>query len=259
MMRRRADPLRAPDGRCLRDLPAWSLQPGTCWALLGPNGSGKTSLLREMGGREAPTADTPWTWQGKPLPVWHDPAWARQRASLGQRQLLTAGITVRSVIEMGAYPWGGAGRVSATIIADVIDRWQLRALMSRRWPELSGGEQQRVQLARSQLQLRLAGTGAGRLWLLDEPLAALDWPHQQLVIDACRDAAAEGAMVVVSVHDFNSARALASHSLVLGGDEVFAGEIASPSWRMALEQAFALRLAEVAHPQTGCPWLVPLR
>lgn len=260
MMQRQPGPLRDPSGRLLCTLPALDWQPGQRWAVMGPNGIGKSSFLREAGGRESVSADTPWHCQGRPLPVWHDPDWARQRASLGQQHLLTAALSVRTVIEMGAYPWGGAAAIPADLMRTLIADWDLAALLTRRWPELSGGEQQRVQLARSALQLSLADVAQPRLWLLDEPLAALDWPHQQQVIRACHDAAAAGATVVVSVHDLNAAHALASHALVLGRDGVlYAGEIADEPWRLALEQALQVRLRWVDHPEDGRPWLLPLR
>lgn len=260
MMRRRAAPLHDPSGRVLCQLPALDWRPGECWALMGPNGIGKSSCLREVSGRESAAHDTPWVWRDAPLPVWHDPDWARQRASLGQQHVLSAPLRVRTVIEMGAYPWGGAAAIPAALMATLIGDWDLAALLDRRWPELSGGEQQRVQLARSALQLALADPAQPRLWLLDEPLTALDWPHQQQVISACHAAAAAGATVAVSVHDLNAAHALASHALVLGRDGVlFAGEMDNEKWRCALEQALQVRLGWVDHPEDGRPWLLPLR
>lgn len=261
MMQREAGNLCNPAGRVLMRLPALSLPPGTCWSLLGPNGSGKSSLLREMAGRDDDQARSPWCWRGQPLPRWHDAAWARVRASLGQRQWLTASLSARTVVEMGAFPFGGARHPRVReALETVISTWALSPMLQRPWPELSGGEQQRVQLARSQLQLRLALAEGPALWLLDEPLAALDWPHQRQVVQVCREMAAAGALVVVSVHDVNVARDLGHHSLVLGeGGVLHAGEVQDEPWRLALEQAFGVGLGWVPSPSDGRSWLLPLR
>lgn len=258
MMHRAAGPLRDPAGHPLLDLPALDLQPGEVWALLAANGAGKSSLLREMSGHDD-GQPSPWRWRQQPLPCWHDREWARVRASLGQRQVLTASLGARTVVEMGAFPFGGMQVAAARHAFEAVEaRWSLAALLSRPWPQLSGGEQQRVQLARSQLQLLLALENGPALWLLDEPLAALDWPHQREVVKVCRDMAARGALVVVSVHDINIARELCTHSLVWGGGLLLhAGARDDEPWRLALEQAFDTRLGWVE--AGGTPWLLPLR
>lgn len=258
MMHRAAGPLRDPAGHALLGLPALNMQPGEVWALLAANGAGKSSLLREMSGCDDAQISL-WTWRDQPLPCWHDRSWARVRASLGQRQMLTASLSARTVIEMGAFPFGGMQAAAASqAFAAVVTRWSLETLLVRPWPQLSGGEQQRVQLARSQLQLLLALASGPALWLLDEPLAALDWPHQREVVAVCRDMASRGALVVVSVHDINVARDLSTHSLVWGeGRLLHAGARDDEPWRLALEQAFGVRLGWVE--AGGAPWLLPLR
>lgn len=258
MMRRAAGPLHDPAGHPLLDLPALHLQPGEVWSLLAPNGAGKSSLLREMAGRDDGQA-SPWTWRDQPLPCWHDRDWAQVRASLGQRQVLTASLSAGTVVGMGAFPFGGLQSAAASRAFDtVVARWSLPDLLSRPWPQLSGGEQQRVQLARSQLQLLLALDAGPALWLLDEPLAALDWPHQREVVSVCRDMVALGALVVVSVHDINAARDLSTHSLVWGeGRVLHAGARQDEPWRLALEQAFGVALDWVGAGETA--WLLPRR
>lgn len=252
--------LHTPSRQPLLTLPDLVLRGGECWALLGPNGAGKSTFLRHCAGHDPQQPAAGWCWQGQPLPDWSDAGWARTRTFLPQQHHLTASLSVAALVRMAAYPWGGWHQRLEEEFMRVVAVWDLAHLLARRWHELSGGEQQRVQLARSALQLALAEPDQPRLWLLDEPLAALDWPHQQTAQTACRTAADAGALVLVSVHDMNAALAMATHVLVLGqGRVLMCGELALEPVRMALEQAFSARLGWVSHPEDGRPWLVPLR
>lgn len=277
MMSIAAQPLHTPSRQPLLELPDLVMRGGECWALLGPNGAGKSTFLRHCAGHDPQQPASGWHWQGKPLPLWSDGGWARTRSFLPQQHHLTASLTVAALVRMAAYPWGGAHARLDAEFGRAVTAWDLGHLLARRWHELSGGEQQRVQLARSALQLALAEPDQPRLWLLDEPLAALDWPHQQTAVTACRAAAEAGALVLVSVHDMNAALAMATHVLVMGqGRVLMHGAIVGKDQagngqaetgqsgrqdqvREALETAFSARLGWVSHPEDGRPWLVPLR
>lgn len=267
MMTIAAQPLYAPSCQPLLTLPDLEMRPGECWVLLGPNGAGKSTFLRHCAGHDPRQPVSGWQWRHQPLPLWNDTAWARSRSFLPQQHHLTAALTVAALVRMAAYPWNGWHARLDAGFAEVAATWDLEHLLTRRWHELSGGEQQRVQLARSALQLALAEPDQPRLWLLDEPLAALDWPHQQTAVSACRAAAMAGAVVLVSVHDMNAALAMATHVLVMGqGRVLMHGAIAGAGRgerqdqvREALETAFSARLGWVSHPEDGRPWLVPLR
>lgn len=257
--------LLSPTGRPLLALPELSLEAGQCWAILGPNGVGKSTFLRRCSGRDELAMAPGWHWQGQDLPYWSDARWARQRTFLPQQHMLVAALSVQALLRMAAYPWGGVHARLAQALAEVVVVWDLTHLLERRWTTLSGGEQQRVQLARSALQLALAEADQGRLWLLDEPLAALDWPHQQIALKALRQAASDGALVLLSVHDMNAALSVASHVLVMAEGEVLYHDVLPQSLaaasfdrlRLALEQAFAMRLSWINHPDDGRPWLLP--
>ncbi|MEO6698728.1 MAG: ATP-binding cassette domain-containing protein [Paraperlucidibaca sp.] len=243
-------------------LPELSFLPSQCWAILGPNGAGKSTLLRHISGldNEQGAANVCAEWQGQPLPSWNSRRWAQQRSVLPQHHGLIAALTVAAIVQMAAYPWGGMHPRFSSCLDDIVQTWDIAQLMARRWPTLSGGEQQRVMLARSALQLALAEPSEPRLWLLDEPLAALDWPHQQTVFKACAHAAEAGATVLASVHDMNAPFAFASHALVMGqGHVLWAGEVAAEGYVAALEVAFALRLTRLSHPEHAHGWLVPLK
>lgn len=259
MMQIAAQPLLSPDGRILMQLPELTLRAGECWMVLGPNGVGKSTLLRQMAGH-ARTLDG-WRWQNRALPSWHDTGWAQQRAYLPQQHGLRAALRVEAIVRMGAFAWQGVHADLASSLARVVQHWQLGHLLQRPWTALSGGEQQRVQLARTALQIQLAERDQARVWLLDEPLAALDLRHQAVALDAMRAEAAAGALVVASVHDMNAALAIASHVLVLAeGEVLWHGPVVAEPLREALSRAFGLRLgwAVLEEGDVSGQWLVPL-
>lgn len=259
MMLIASQPLLSPDGRHVLDLPELVLRPGDCWMVLGPNGVGKSTFLRWAAGHAK--APEHWRWCGQALPDWQQPAWAQQRAYLPQQHGLRAALTVDTVIRMGAFPWQGAHPALARERSAIVDAWELSGLLQRPWTGLSGGEQQRVQLARTALQIRLAARDKPRLWLLDEPLAALDLRHQAVALKAMRAEADAGALVVASVHDMNAALSIATHVLVLGeGGVLYQGEVVAEPVREALSKTFAVPLGWAEMKAGGAPrqWLLPL-
>lgn len=259
MMQIAAQPLLSPDGRILLQLPELILRTGECWMVLGPNGVGKSTFLRWAAGHAG--IPQQWRWLGQALPSWHQAAWAQQRAYLPQQHGLRAALSVEAVVRMGAFPWQGVHAALTREFAAIVNTWELAALLQRPWTGLSGGEQQRVQLARTALQIRLAEPDQARLWLLDEPLAALDLRHQAVALKAMRAEADAGALVVASVHDMNAALSVATHVLVLGeGGVLYQGEVLAEPVREALSQAFGVPLgwAEMKAGGTSGQWLLPL-
>jgi len=259
MMQIKAQPLLSPDGRHLLQLPELTLRAGECWMVLGPNGVGKSTFLRWAAGHASTPDD--WCWRGQALPAWHHAAWAQQRAYLPQQHSLRAALSVEAVLSMGAFPWQGVHTGLARELPGIVHTWELAELLQRPWTGLSGGEQQRVQLARTALQIRLAEQDQPRLWLLDEPLAALDLRHQAVALHAMRAEADAGALVMASVHDMNAALSVATHVLVMGeGQILWHGAVAAEPLREALCKAFAVTLgwATLSEGGESGQWLVPL-
>ena len=263
MMQVSAQTLCSPEGRPVLKLPDLQFQAGECWLVLGPNGAGKSTFLRHAAGQStlhAATQPQRWRWQGSALPSWHDQAWAQQRAYLPQQHQLRSALSVEAIVGMGAFPWQGSHRQLPTALAATLEQWELDRLRQRPWTTLSGGEQQRVQLARTALQQALADPNKARLWLLDEPLAALDLRHQSVALAAMQASAAAGVLVIASVHDINAALAIASHVLVLAeGGVLWQGAVQAEAVRAALSEAYSLPLVWATWQQGDASgqWLVP--
>lgn len=151
-----------------------TFQPGRLTGIIGPNGSGKSTLLRILAGLKAPCSGTVQVVSRNPdriLPVPH-PSLARILAFLPQSVRWEFSLTVRQLVALGRFPFGNLfGRLSAAddrIVEQAVQSVGLENLIDQSLDCLSGGEQQRAQLAACFAQ-------EPRVLLLDEPTNHLDW------------------------------------------------------------------------------------
>jgi iron complex transport system ATP-binding protein len=236
-------------GRWLvRDV-SMTVERGEVVALVGPNGAGKSSLLRVLAGDVPPTSGRALL-DGRPVGDYRSRELALVRAVLPQQTVLQFGFTVREVVEMGRGPRGAGPRDG--VVVDCLRRTDTLHLAERIYPSLSGGEQARVTLARVLAQ-------QAPVLLLDEPTAALDLHHQQLVMDIARELAAGGASVLVILHDLNLAAANADPVGVMR--DGYLVKIGTP-WETMKEEllsdVFACPIAIAPHPTRSCPLVIPL-
>jgi iron complex transport system ATP-binding protein len=227
---------------------------GELLALVGPNGAGKSTLLAALVGDVAPCAGSVLV-DGRAPGEWSHVELAMRRAVLPQHVAVSFPFEVRDVVRMGRSPWAGTPREDdddeivrvALAEADVTD------LRRRRVPTLSGGERARVTLARVLAQ-------DTQLLLLDEPTAALDVHHQELVFDVARARVRRGDGVVTVVHDLGLAAAHADRvALLAEGRLVAAGPPAEVLRPELLSEVYRHEIEVVAHPVTGALLVLPLR
>lgn len=179
------------------DFTAW---PGRVVAIVGPNGSGKTTLMRALTGE----AD----YGGRVTLNGHDIVAAKPwdlaaiRGVLPQATPLAFPFTVVEVVRLGLSR--GVAAADTGLIGQALARVGLSGFEGRFYQELSGGEQQRVQLARVLAQVwQPVENGTPRWLFLDEPVSALDIGHQLQVMQIARDYADAGGGVVAVMHDLN--------------------------------------------------------
>ncbi|GAA3210077.1 heme ABC transporter ATP-binding protein [Actinocorallia longicatena] len=229
------------------------IRPGEILALVGPNGAGKSTLLGALCG-DLP-AEGSIDLDGRPLDAWRPVELAMRRAILSQRNTLAFAFTVEEIVRMGRAPWAGTSHAEDDdrAVARAMEDADVARFAGRRHPELSGGEQARVALARVLAQ-------SAPIVLLDEPTAALDVRHQELVFAVARRQAAEGRAIVAVVHDLALAAAHADRIAVLSAGtlaacgppgEVLAGELLSEVYEHPIEV--------LPHPRTGRPMVLPVR
>lgn len=230
-----------------------SVRAGEVLALVGPNGAGKSTLLGALAADIAP-ADGAVRIHGRPAPDWSAPELALRRAVLPQSSALSFPFPVEEVVRMGRAPWAALGlEDDDTAVAEAMRRTEVEAFAARPFSALSGGERARVALARVLAQ-------RAPLLLLDEPTAALDLRHQELVLRLCRERAAAGDAVVVVLHDLNLAAAYAHRVAVLRGgrvaadgppEEVFSEDLLSEVYDQPVEV--------LPHPRTDGILVTPRR
>ena len=254
-----------------------SLPAGQVIGVLGANGAGKSTLLAALAGELSPSAGRI-TLNGRPLSAWPAAELASCRAVLPQSPSLQFDLPVATVIGMGAYPHArhtrtGAPRTDSRdtaqaaiaedqrILQRVLALADVQDLYERRYRLLSGGEQQRVHLARVLYQLLLARQGHNeyRVLMLDEPTASLDPRHQLHLLSAVHTLAhEENAAVLVIVHDLNLAAGCCDQLLLLGQGRVAArgtpAQVLTPD---ALCQVYGVEATVLPHPnQPGRPLVV---
>ncbi|MDR8522618.1 heme ABC transporter ATP-binding protein [Shewanella fidelis] len=189
------------------------LQPGQVTALLGPNGAGKSTLLKSFCQEVALDAGEIKVY-GKNVNSWDRQQLAKSLAVLPQHASLTFPFKVREVVEMGLYPLTLNQQQGKRLVGEQLEQVALAHLKERSYPTLSGGEKQRVQLARVLTQLAQSERPA--ILLLDEPTSALDLAQQHRVLALARSLAHEqNYAVIVVLHDLNQASRYADRLVVL--------------------------------------------
>ncbi|WP_160121552.1 heme ABC transporter ATP-binding protein [Rhodovarius lipocyclicus] len=237
-------------GRLVLDIPELRVSAGRVLGILGPNGAGKSTLLAALAGELRPAAGQV-RFGGRPIQGWRPPELARHRAVLPQASQLGLPLSVTEVVALGRIPWAG--------IEDQEQHWDAIAeglavasaahLARRPYGALSGGEQQRVQLARVLAQLHGAPPRETAL-MLDEPTASLDLPHQHAILAAARCRAMEGAAVMLVLHDVGLAARYCDEVLILGqGRAVAQGPAPLVLTAEAISSAYGMAVRRLPDPE----------
>lgn len=228
---------------------------GEVVALIGPNGAGKTTLLRAISGLLRSRSGKV-SVNGQAISKLSPVERARTMAVVPQARHLPDGFTVWQTVLLGRTPYlGWLGRPSPEDqeqTAWALERCQLTDLSGRLVQELSGGEQQRVLLARALAQ-------ATPILLMDEPTAHLDMQHQTLLLNLVRELAQEADLAILMIlHDLNLASLYADRVALLVSGQISASgsaaEVLTPSNLMT---AYGVLVQVVPHPNYGTPLILP--
>ncbi len=214
---------------------------GAVTAIVGPNGAGKTTLLKALLGLLEVSAGEVVV-LGQPLARLDRADRARRLAYVPQRSQLSAAMSVADVVAMGRALFGESRHAIGVAAEQAMHQAGVASLAQRRFPELSGGEQRLVLIARALC------TGAPII-LLDEPTSSLDIAHRLELCHRMRQLAAGGKAVVCVLHELDDARRFADIALVLQRGRA----VACGPARAVLDEALVRAVYSVEMHPDGAP------
>jgi iron complex transport system ATP-binding protein len=229
---------------------------GSLYAVLGPNGSGKSTLMKAVLGVLRPARGHV-RLDGRDVGAWSRRALARAVGVVPQAETIAFPLTVRELVGMGRYPHlgalGGEGDADRRAVARALAQCDVEELAPRDVTTLSGGELQRVRIARALAQ-------EPRALVLDEPTASLDIRHEMAILELLRTSADAGMTVLVVTHGLDVAARFADRMLLLARGAVAAEGPPSDVMRSeVLERVYRWPIAVTPDPATGSPRVTPLR
>lgn len=233
---------------------SFQLEAGQVWGVLGPNGAGKTTLLHTLAGLLTPRSGRVLL-DGIRLAQLKRGQIARRLGMVFQERHDDFPATVMETALIGRHPflsaWQREGAEDYRLAEAALQRLDAAHLARRLTSTLSGGERQRVAMA-------TVLTQKPDIWLADEPTNHLDLHHQSAVMALLAEQAAQGAAVMMCLHDLNLAARWCDHILLLYPDgEACWGPKDEMLVTSALERLYQQRLASVE--VDGAPVFVPVK
>jgi iron complex transport system ATP-binding protein len=230
--------------------------PGEMLAVIGANGAGKSTLLKLLC-REINAASGSISFNDKDLALYSIQELALIRSVLTQHNTVSVVFTVKELVLMGRYPHFES-RPSANdieVMHKAMEETGISHLAGRHYNTLSGGEQQRVQLARVIAQIY---DQPNAFLFLDEPTNGLDLLYQQQILQLARNMANRGYTVISILHDINFASRYADKILILkNGETVAFGEPLKVINCENIHEAFNIRVKLMDCEGFKCPLVIP--
>lgn len=239
------------DGRKILDDVGLDLRPGKLNALIGPNGAGKSSLLRVILGLETRAMGSV-EFDGQDLLKMPRQERAKRAAFVEQTASTDTPFDAASIVMLGRIPfqnpWAtGPEPEDDVIVARVLQQVGMEGFARRKYHTLSGGEQQRLHVARALAQ-------QPQLLLLDEPTNHLDVHAQLAILALLRRKAEEGMTVLVALHDLNLASSYFDYLVAMSGGRVVAtGTPEAVLTDTLLRDVYRVEASILTHPRTGRP------
>lgn len=235
---------------------SFTFGPGRITALAGPNGSGKSTLVRALLKRVELQSGSI-TLNERDLASISNSELGQMAAVLPQREESAFPLGVQEYVALGRFPhlglWKASSSTDEAAVQRAISRAGIESLASRRTDELSGGEWQRVRLARALAQEAPA-------LVVDEPTTFLDIAHEMAIFELLASLASSGLAVLLVSHQLNLVSRFADEIVLLSAGRVAAS--GAPEAVMVpalLERVFDWPMSVTAEPDTGRPALFPLR
>ncbi|MCF0057855.1 heme ABC transporter ATP-binding protein [Dyadobacter sp. CY356] len=229
---------------------------GEFWAIVGANGAGKSTFMKALSKEITPTSGTI-SFHGRDLKKYSLKELAQKRAVLAQQNVITLSFSVREIVLMGRYPYYDSkpSPKDLAIVDHCLQKLGIAHFRDRLYPTLSGGEQQRVQLARTLAQIWEVREG---FILLDEPTSGMDLLHQYETFQLAKEMTGKGYGVIAVVHDLNFALQYADQVLMLKKGKTFAmGTAHEVLTGENIREAFGVSVRIIQPEDTPFPVIIP--
>jgi iron complex transport system ATP-binding protein len=234
-----------------------SFQPGEFTAVVGPNGAGKSTLLKALANETNFQGEV--TINGKPAKSYSAKSLSLVRAVLPQSSTVQFAFTVDQIVNLGRHAHRSAKVENQRIVDEVMELTATREFSQRNYMTLSGGEKQRVQMARVLAQV-WEETVYPRYILLDEPTSNMDIAQQQQMFSLAKLASTRNIGVLAIVHDLNQAVQFADKLYFLRDGKIKAsGEAKDVFTKSNIEETFCCRVNVYHDPCNNCPYIIPER
>lgn len=237
--------------------------PGEVTVILGPNGAGKSTFMKLLCGDLRPSSGTV-SLDGTPTERLNRQTVAQRRAMMPQSSNVVFPFSAIEIVMIGRSPHvvKAEGNVDRQIAELAMRCTGTSALSERSYNTLSGGEKQRVQLARALAQIWVepnAINSEARYLLLDEPVAAMDISHQHETLRIAKQFAQRNVGVLLILHDINLAAMYADKIAMFShGQIVRHGTPSDVLSQTLISQVFGIDVLLSEHPTLGCPLMVSL-
>nr|WP_068891672.1 heme ABC transporter ATP-binding protein [Pedobacter panaciterrae] len=235
---------------------SFSIRPGELLLILGANGAGKSTLLKMLSGEKTPTRGVV-TLHNKEVAQYSPSLLALKRGVMNQQNVINMAFTVTEIVMMGRYPHykNNPSRNDEEIIQQVMELTGVKDFSDRSYLTLSGGEQQRVQLARVLAQI---WDVPNALLLMDEPVASLDLQYQQQTLAIAKMLTKRGFMVISILHDINLAAQYGDRILLLkNGRKWYDGTPAEVLSTKNIYEVFEIDSDVYTNPRTLKHFFIP--
>lgn len=247
------------NGRYILKGVSFDALPGKLLVILGSNGAGKSTLLKILSGELIASSGNV-ILDGIDLNKHATAELAKFRGVLHQQTALNLPFTVYEVVMMGRYPHyaNTPQQADHTTVNNVLAQTGITHLAHRNYLTLSGGEQQRVHLARVFAQVHYTAKHPIRYLFMDEPVNSLDILHQHTTLQLAKEFAREGNCVIAVLHDLNLGMQYADNILMLkNGIMVCCGNTQQVLNSEVLSTVYDFPLKVLTHSLYNYPVIIP--
>lgn len=230
---------------------------GEFLAIVGPNGAGKSTLLSVLANELSVNQSKDILFKEKEFKQWNLTDLAHNKAKFSQHNPADITLVVKDVVMMGRYPYFNStpSQIDFIAVEDSMKETDVTHLKEREYNTLSGGEKQRVHLARVLAQLK--NDVQEKLMFLDEPLNNLDVKHQYKALQTLKNFTKNKNSAIVVMHDLNLAAQFADRILLMKNGKVIShGKPEEVFKEQIISETYNFPCAICTHPLTKNPMII---